>query len=83
MQVSIHEAKTHLSKLLAAVERGEEVVITRRNKPVARLVSEKEKKPMRRLGVLAHLAVKLDAFEEPALNEDIEKAFYDGVKRIW
>lgn len=81
MQVTIHEAKTHLSKLLAAVERGEEVVIARRDKPVARLVPEKAKKPMRRLGTLAHLAVNLDAFEEPALNREIEKAFYDEVER--
>ncbi len=45
MQVTIHEAKTHLFKLIAAVERGEEVVIARRDKPVARLVLEKPEKP--------------------------------------
>lgn len=37
--VSIHEAKASLSALLQAVARGEEIVITRRNKPVARLVA--------------------------------------------
>jgi hypothetical protein len=37
MQVSIHEAKTQLSKLIAAAERGEEVIIARRDKPVVRL----------------------------------------------
>lgn len=41
MQVTIHEAKTHLSRLIAAVERGEEVIIARRDKPVVRLVMEK------------------------------------------
>ena len=35
--VSVAEAKTHLSTLLDRVERGEEVVITRRGKPVARV----------------------------------------------
>jgi prevent-host-death family protein len=35
--VSVLEAKTHLSALLEAVRRGEEVVITRRGQPVARL----------------------------------------------
>lgn len=35
--VNIHEAKTHLSELLAAVESGEEVIIARRGKPVARI----------------------------------------------
>jgi prevent-host-death family protein len=37
-EVSVYEAKTRLSSLLQAVERGEEVVITNRNRPVARLV---------------------------------------------
>jgi antitoxin (DNA-binding transcriptional repressor) of toxin-antitoxin stability system len=35
--VNVHEAKTHLSTLLAAVEAGEEVVIARAGRPVARL----------------------------------------------
>jgi len=37
-EVNIHEAKTHLSRLLAEVEEGGEVVIGRAGKPVARLV---------------------------------------------
>ncbi len=37
-QVNVHEAKTQLSKLLAKVERGEEVVIARDGKPIAKLV---------------------------------------------
>ncbi len=36
--VNVHQAKTHLSRLLAQVEQGEEVVIARNGKPVARLV---------------------------------------------
>ena len=36
--VKVHEAKTTLSALLAAVERGEEIVIARGDTPVARLV---------------------------------------------
>ena len=36
--MNIHEAKTQLSRLINAVLRGEEVVISRRNQPVARLV---------------------------------------------
>ncbi len=35
--VNVQEAKTHLSRLLADVEKGEEVVIARGGKPVARL----------------------------------------------
>ncbi|MCK0509411.1 type II toxin-antitoxin system Phd/YefM family antitoxin [Aromatoleum anaerobium] len=37
--VNIHEAKTHLSRLLEIVERGEEVVIARAGQPVARLAA--------------------------------------------
>jgi prevent-host-death family protein len=38
VEVGVHEAKTKLSKLLALVEAGEDVVITRGGKPVAKLV---------------------------------------------
>lgn len=37
-QVNIHHAKTHLSELIAAAERGEEVIIARANRPAVRLV---------------------------------------------
>lgn len=39
-QVNIHEAKTRLSQLLADVESGEEIVIARAGKPIARIVAE-------------------------------------------
>lgn len=38
MTVNVHEAKTHLSRLLARVAAGEEIIIARDGKPVARLV---------------------------------------------
>ncbi len=38
--MNVHEAKTHLSRLLEAVEQGEDVVIARAGKPVARLVPD-------------------------------------------
>ena len=47
--VNIHEAKTHFSKLLARVMRGEEIVIAKAGKPVARLVPERPPKPARRV----------------------------------
>jgi prevent-host-death family protein len=37
-QVNIHEAKTHFSRLVERAERGEEIVIGRAGKPVAKLV---------------------------------------------
>ena len=46
-QVNVHEAKTQLSRLLQAVEEGEEVVIARNGTPVARLVPyAEERKPL-------------------------------------
>jgi prevent-host-death family protein len=82
MQVTIHEAKTHLSRLIAAVERGEEVVISRRDKPVVRLVIEKPEKPKRRLGFLLKPGQEppnFDAFFDPKLEEEIAQDFYDAV----
>jgi len=48
LQVNIHEAKTHLSKLLARVREGEEIVIAKAGKPVARLIPVVEQ-PARRV----------------------------------
>jgi prevent-host-death family protein len=45
--VGLFEAKTHLSELIARAERGEEVIITRHNKPVARIVPVREKRAAR------------------------------------
>ncbi len=39
MTVNIHEAKTNLSKLISFLERGEDVIIAKAGKPVAKLVA--------------------------------------------
>jgi len=52
--VNVHEAKSTLSALLAAVEAGEEVVIARNGTPVAKLVRVEARKP-RRAGILKTL----------------------------
>jgi prevent-host-death family protein len=49
--VSVHEAKTHLSRLLRRVELGEEIVICRGGTPVARLVPSIAPKKKRILGM--------------------------------
>ena len=49
-QVNIHEAKTHLSRLLEEVAGGAEVIIAKAGKPVARLSPFQPAKPQRRLG---------------------------------
>ena len=49
--VNVHEAKSNLSRLLRQVEAGEEVVIARNGKPVARLTPMRER-GMRQFGAL-------------------------------
>jgi antitoxin (DNA-binding transcriptional repressor) of toxin-antitoxin stability system len=69
--VSVHEAKTNLSRLIAQVEAGGEVVITRNNKPVARLVREgpARKKPL--LGALKGEVTFDDSFFDPLPEEEL------------
>lgn len=73
-QVNVHEAKTHLSRLLQQVEAGEEVVIARAGKPVARLVPL-EKPSTRQFGTDAGLFTVPDDFDEP-LPDEVVKQFY-------
>lgn len=64
----LFEAKTHLSDLIARAERGEEVVITRHNRPVAKLVPVG--RPPRGRGQRRQLALDaLQAFEPIALHD--------------
>lgn len=73
--VNVHEAKTHLSQLLEAVEAGEEVVIARAGKPVARLTPLRRVK--RRLGALEGRFDVPSNWDEP-LPEDVLATFTDG-----
>ena len=62
--VGIHEAKTHLSRLLRAVEEGEEVVILRGSRPVARLVAIQSDESDRKLGTAKGLIRVSENFDE-------------------
>jgi len=78
MEVNIHEAKTHLSRLLQRVAAGEEVTIARSGVPVARLVPvEPEKKKIRPLGFARGEIWIADDFDAP-LPDDLLKLFYGG-----
>lgn len=63
--VNVHEAKTHLSKLLARVARGEEILIARAGKPIARLVPAGPPAGQRALGMDRGRAVIGDDFDAP------------------
>ena len=70
---NIHEAKTHLSKLIERVGQGEEIVIGKAGKPVAKLVPYTPERPPRKLGLWKGKVHIADDFDE--LPEDIAEAF--------
>ncbi len=71
--VGIHEAKTHLSRLLEEVAAGEEIVITRRGEEIASLVPAR-RASARRLGMDRGRFVVPEDFDEP-LPSDLLEAF--------
>ncbi|MBP7001179.1 type II toxin-antitoxin system Phd/YefM family antitoxin [Amaricoccus sp.] len=71
--VNIHEAKTNLSRLVAAVEAGEDVVLARAGKPVARIVPLDRPAPKRRFGSMKGRAATTDAFFEPLPDEELAR----------
>ena len=52
---SVHEAKTHLSRILTLLDSDEEVVISRYGKPVARIVTFQQPQIVRKTGALKNL----------------------------
>lgn len=73
-EVNIHEAKTHLSRLLLRVSGGEEIVIARAGKPIAKLVPI-EPRPKRVLGQDEGLFEVPDDFDAP-LPEEVLSLFH-------
>ncbi|MES1208285.1 MAG: type II toxin-antitoxin system prevent-host-death family antitoxin [Pseudomonadota bacterium] len=65
VQLNVHEAKTHLSRYLEKVERGEEFVIARDGHPVARLVPFRAPKGARLLGRGKDDFTLADDFDDP------------------
>jgi len=75
--VTIHAAKTHLSQLIARVEAGEEIIIARGDKPVAKLVSAEKPKPKREFGKWKHLIGEVPPeFFDPLSGEELD--IYEG-----
>ncbi|HEV7676955.1 MAG TPA: type II toxin-antitoxin system Phd/YefM family antitoxin [Candidatus Dormibacteraeota bacterium] len=72
-QVNIHDAKTHLSRLLERVEAGEEVVISRAGRPIARLVAYHALVEPRRPGAWKGRVRVAPDFDD--LPTEIERAF--------
>ncbi len=69
MQMNIAEAKAKLSELIAAAERGEEVLIARGGKAIVRLVSAQAEGPAFRIGIAEGEVAHVPDFLEP-MNQD-------------
>ena len=76
MNVSVHGAKTHLSKLLDLVEDGESVVIERHGRAVAQLVPVRNRRTSA-LGAMRGQFTMTNGWERPLTDEEAE-AFWSG-----
>ncbi len=74
--VNIHDAKTNLSKLIEKTSNGEEVIIAKAGKPVAKLSSYKEKLKPRKSGLWKGKVWMSEDFNDEV--EEINKLFYEG-----
>ena len=73
---NIHEAKTHLSRLIDQVEQGEELVICRAGKPIAQL--RPYAAPRRRQGGQWNGLVRIGEDFDAPFPEDLDRAFRGG-----
>jgi prevent-host-death family protein len=63
--VNVHEAKTHLSRLLDRAHAGEEIIIAKSGEPYARLVPLVDRQPRRQAGTLKGLVQLTGTFFDP------------------
>lgn len=76
----MHEAKTRFSELLRAVEAGEDVVVTRAGKAVARIVAVEPEapKPVTRFGMLKGEFGDTGDWDDPEYDKEIADLFNDS-----
>ncbi|HWR76306.1 MAG TPA: type II toxin-antitoxin system Phd/YefM family antitoxin [Thiobacillus sp.] len=74
--INIHEAKTHLSRLLEQVADGEEIVIAKAGKPIARLVPLEAPPKKRQLGMFKGRLNVPDDFDTPLTDDEL--ALFEG-----
>ena len=71
MIVTIHAAKTNLSRLIEQACAGEDIIIARGSEPVVRLVPVGHEEPVRKFGSLKGTLTVSDAFFEPLPDEEL------------
>ena len=72
MRITIHAAKTNLSRLIQKACAGEEVVIARAKVPVVRLIPVSAKPVARKFGAMRGRAKTTDAFFEPLPPDELD-----------
>lgn len=75
MEVGIREAKNNLSKLVEAVQKGEEVFLTNRGERVAKIVPSRQPKPGRGRGMWAGKINFYPGWDSPEADKEIEDMF--------
>ena len=75
-QVNIHEAKTHLSRLVERAAAGEEIVIAKAGEPRARLVPLDRPRHKRQGGSMKRRIWLADDWDSPETNAEIASWFY-------
>jgi prevent-host-death family protein len=71
--VTVHAAKTHLSRLIEQARAGKEVIIARGTVPVARLVPIEDRTPKRRFGALRGKLRVPSSFFEPLPEDELSR----------
>jgi prevent-host-death family protein len=72
-RVTVHVAKTQLSRLIQAAENGDDVVIARRDVPVVRLVPIRKRAKRRKFGAMKGLARVDGSFFEPLPHTELAR----------
>ena len=76
MTVELHEAETKLSELAESAANGEEVILLREGKPVARLTTLTVEEPKRKLGILEGYGFHVPDDFDTMCEKEIDEMFY-------
>jgi prevent-host-death family protein len=80
--INIHQAKTHLSRLVEDAALGEEIVIAKAGKPVARLMPLSTiERPVPKLGTMRGKIWMADDWDSPETNEAIWSEFWENIEK--
>lgn len=76
MTVELQDAQTRLFELAQCAAQGEEIILAREGKPVARLTPVPSEQPKRRLGGLEHMDYKVPDDFNTMFDKEVEEMFY-------